>query len=202
VWRAPARRLLLWFALSLPALALVVWLNGPRPNLATVLGRPSFLAAEALALATALAAGYAALCAPIPGEPGWKQLLPLAAAAAWLGFLGKQCWDVYVAIGPRGLALGWDSMCIPAIALGGAVPALLMAALLRRGVGYRLTQSCLCGALAAAALAEAALRLYHPEDAALMVLVWQLGSVALFTALASLAGRIALADTKPAGTNP
>lgn len=45
------------------------------------------------------------------------------------------------------------------------------------------------GTLAAAALANFGLRLFHTADAALMVLVWQFGTVVLFTALAGLWGR-------------
>ncbi|GAC1318226.1 MAG: hypothetical protein NVSMB28_06840 [Collimonas sp.] len=40
--------------------------------------------------------------------------------------------------------------------------------------------------MAAAGLANAALRLFHGEDAALMVIVWQFGSVLLFMAIATL----------------
>jgi len=42
--------------------------------------------------------------------------------------------------------------------------------------------------LAAAAIGNFGLRLFHTQDAALMVLVWQVGSVALLAALAGLTG--------------
>ena len=45
------------------------------------------------------------------------------------------------------------------------------------------------GGLAASALADFGLRLFHTTDASLMVIVWQVGTVALLTALSALLGR-------------
>ena len=45
------------------------------------------------------------------------------------------------------------------------------------------------GGLAAAGLGNFGLRLFHPQDASLMVLFWQFGSVAALTALGALSGR-------------
>jgi len=72
-------------------------------------------------------------------------------------------------------------MCLPAIALGGLMPAIAVVVMLRRSGKFRTIHAYLCGVLGAAALGAAALRLYHMEDAAIMVLVWQLGSVAVFS---------------------
>ncbi len=84
-------------------------------------------------------------------------------------------------------------MCLPAIAIGGLVPALAIVTMLRRGGPFRTTHACLCGALGAAALGAAVLRLYHPEDAAIMVLVWQLGSVAVLSLVAGALSRLFVA---------
>jgi len=48
------------------------------------------------------------------------------------------------------------------------------------------------GGIAAAGLGDFGLRLFHAQDAALMVLVWQVGSVFVFAALAACAGRYVL----------
>lgn len=62
--------------------------------------------------------------------------------------------------------------------------------MLRRGAPFHSRLTIILGTLAAGALANFGLRLLHASDAAtLMVLVWQFGSVALFTALAGLQGR-------------
>lgn len=185
----PGVRLARWLLISLPAVALVAWMFGLRPDLAARLADPGFMMAEGAAMLTALVGTYAALCAGLPDEPGWKLWLPLAPMALWLAVIGRQCLAVLVQVGPHGLRVSSDMMCVPAIAIGGLVPALAIVTMLRRGGHFRTTHACLCGALGAAALGAAALRLYHPEDAAIMVLVWQLGSVAVLSLIAGAIGR-------------
>jgi len=186
----PAVRLTRWLLVSIPATCVVVWYFGPRPDLTTQLADGSFLAEEAAALLTALFGVYAAFCAGHPDQPVWKMWLPLAPMMLWIGELGQQCREVLLRTGPGGLALTMDAMCVPAIALGGLVPAAAIVAMLRRGGHFRATHACFCGALGAAALSAAALRLYHAEDAAIMVIVWQLGSVVLFSLAAGAIGRM------------
>ena len=187
---SPAARLGGWLAVSLPAAAIVTWAFGLRPDMAARLADPRFMVEEGAALLTALAAAYAALCAGLPDQSGWKLWLPLAPMAVWLGVLGRQCIDVALRLGPDGLHVTSDAMCLPAIAMGGLVPAIAISILLRRGGRFRVGHGCVCAGLAAAALGAVALRLYHPQDAAVMVLVWQFGSVALLTLLAGIVGRV------------
>ena len=192
----PAMRLAWWLLISVPAAALVVWVFGLRPDLAARLADRAFLVEEGAAVLTALVGIYAALCAGLPDQPGWKVWLPMAPMALWLGVLGQQCLDVFLRLGPKGLQVTSDAMCLPAIALGGLVPAIAIVVMLRRSGKFRTTHACLCGALGAAALGAAALRLYHMEDAAIMVIVWQLGSVALFSLVAGAISRM-LVDNRP-----
>ena len=192
----PATRLAWWLLISLPATGLVVWFFGPRPDLAARLADRTFLIEEGAALLTALVGIYAALCAGLPDQPDWKVWLPMAPMALWFGVLGQQCLDVFLRQGPGGLQITPDAMCLPAIALGGLVPAVAIAVMLRRSGKFRTTHACLCGALGAAALGATALRLFHMQDAAIMVIVWQLGSVALFSVVAGAIGRMVV-DTKP-----
>jgi hypothetical protein len=185
----PLTRLAWWLLVSVPAAGLVAWAFGLRPDLAARLADRSFLLEEGAALLTAVVGIYAALCAGLPDQPGWKVWLPMAPMALWLGLLGRQCVDVFLRLGPDGLSITSDAMCLPAIILGGLVPAIVIVVMLRRSGKFRTTHACLCGALGAAALSAAALRLYHREDAAVMVIVWQLGSVALFSLLAGAISR-------------
>jgi len=192
----PSVRLGAWLLVSLPAAALVAWGSGLRPDLASRLADPQFLLEEAAALLTALVGAYAALCALLPDQPGWKLWLPLVPLALWLGTLGQQCLEVALRLGPAGLRVTADAMCLPAIALGGLVPTIAIVVLLRRARGFRTTHACFCGALGAAALGATALRLYHPQDAAIMVIVWQLGSVALLSLIAGGIGRVLVRTPK------
>lgn len=194
----PATRLAWWLLISVPAACLVVWAFGLRPDLAERLADRAFLIEQGAALLTALIGIYAALCAGLPDQPGWKVWLPMAPMALWLGVLGQQCLDVFLRLGPEGLSITSDAMCLPAIAMGALVPAIAIVVMLRRGGKFRTTHACLCGALGAAALGAAALRLYHMEDAAVMVIVWQLGSVALFSLVAGWISRM-LVDNRADG---
>lgn len=189
----PWRLLGQWLALSLPVLAAITLAMGPRPDLARVLGQPGFLLAEGLAALTAVVAAYAAFCAGRPDQPGWKLLLPAALAAAWLVELGRQCLLLSATNLAGALVLRLDFACVPAIALTGLVPAIGMAVMLRSSTAFRLTAASLSGALAAAALAEGALRLFHAEPTFVTMLVWQMGSVALFTLAGGAIGRATLA---------
>ncbi|MFP4003194.1 MAG: NrsF family protein [Alphaproteobacteria bacterium] len=181
----PWKRALLWLGWSLPWVAFVVLIMGVRPDLVQKLSDSRFLLEQIAAFAAALLAGFAAFCAVVPGRPRWLLLLPALPIAVWLGSLGQGCIQAWMG---GNLVFGVDWVCFPSIAFVGAVPALLMAFMLRRGAPLYPHLAVALGGLAAAALGNVGLRLFHPIDASLMVLVWQFGSVALMTALAGCIG--------------
>jgi hypothetical protein len=185
----PFWRLIGWLAVSVPVIALMVAAMGMRPDIGVKFAEPVFLTQQLASLATALIAGWAALVTCVPGEPGWKQWTPVAPLTLWVATLGHQCWDEWMRLGLSGMAFHSDLMCLPGIAMTGAVPALAIVLAIRRGA--RLAAPCAVwwGSLAAAALANMALRLFHPQDAALMVIIWQFGSVLLFMTMLSLCQR-------------
>ena len=92
-------------------------------------------------------------------------------------------------MGPEGLRLTPDPACFGYIALIGSLPALVLLLMVRRGVPLAPRWTLALAGLAAAGLGNFALRFFHMQDAALMVLVWQVGAVALLAGLAGLAGR-------------
>jgi hypothetical protein len=91
-----------------------------------------------------------------------------------------------------GLSLQPDWFCFPAILLVGAIPAIVMVAMLRRGAPLAPHLTATLGGLAAAGLANFGLRLFHTQDASLMVLVWQGGTVLVLTIVAGSIGRLFL----------
>jgi hypothetical protein len=184
----PWRRTLVWTAVAVPYLVLIVLAMTPRLDLAAKLGETRFLIEQGAALATAFLAAAAAFSLGVPGLPRWRILLPLPALAVWLGSLGEGCWRAWVQFGAEGLALRPDFICFPAIALAGALPALAMVVMLRRGAPLAPRLAVALGALAAAALGDFGLRLFHPQDASLMVLVWQFGTVAILAMGGGLVG--------------
>lgn len=186
---SPSRRLLSWLAVAVPAAALIVMMMGLRPDIAVRLAEPRFLTQEAAAIATALTAAIAAFYAGIPGTPRWRLFLPLLPFALWSASLGQQCWQEWLSSGPSGMEFRLDAECIPGIAMVGLVPALMILAMIRRGAPLQPRLTVALGILAAAALGDAALRLFHPIDAGLMVLVWQLGTVASLSLVSGVMGR-------------
>ena len=185
----PWTRAAVWTALAAPWIAAIVVVMSVRPDLSAKLADPRFVVEQAATLATGITAAAAAFATTIPGYRRSIVLLPALPLAIWLGSLGQSCLATLVVLGPHGLALrpGW--LCLPAIALTGALPALAMMVMLRRGAPLFPHLSVGLGALAAAGLGNFGLRLFHPQDSSLMVLVWQFGSVFLLTALATCAGR-------------
>lgn len=187
--RSPHARMAIWFAISLVYAAVVAAVMGLRPDIGVKLRDVGFLTEFGAALMTSMLAAAAAFCAGCPGRPIWERFAPLPALALWLGSLSMGCWDNWLTRGPDGLRLTPDFACFPYIVVVAAVPAALILAMIRRGAPIAPVSATMLASLAAASLGAAALRLFHEQDASLMVLVWQVGSVALLTAIGALLGR-------------
>ncbi len=188
----PLRRIWGWLALALGFAGAMVWAIGPRPDLAERLFEARFVLEQGAALLTAIAAALAALALTVPDAPRFWRWVPALPAAAWLGTLGLGCLRDWAQMGPAGLRVTPDPECFVYITLIGSLPLLALVLMLRKGAPMRPSWTLALAALAAAAIGNFALRLFHMQDAALMVLVWQFGAVALITAIAGLCGRSVL----------
>jgi hypothetical protein len=189
---APAVRAAVWFALAIPYVGLVVLVMLPRSDLATKVSEPAYLIEQLAALATGITASLAAFASVVPGSDRRILIMPAFPFALWLGSLGLGCIQSWFQFGAEGLSLHPDWYCFPAIILVGLVPAIAMALMLRRGAPLTPHVSTALGGLAAAGLGNFGLRLFHTQDASLMVLVWQVGTVVVLTIFAGSAGRLLL----------
>lgn len=198
----PWTRAAVWLALAVPYIALVVVVVSPRPDLILMIAEPRFVLEQGAALATGVTAAIAAFASIIPGYGRRLILLPLLPLAVWLGTLGQGCIQTLMTEGLEGLSLQPDWICFPAIVLVGAIPAIAMAVMLRRGAPLTPRLTAALGGLAAAGLGDFGLRLFHPQDASLMVLVWQVGTVMLLTMMAGCAGRYLLNWNSIIGMTP
>jgi hypothetical protein len=144
------------------------------------------------ALVLGLGASVAAFATVVPGHNRKFLALLLIPLAGWLGSAGEGCWRSFVRMGPQALSLEHDLSCFPAIVLLGAFPAIAMAVMLRRGAPLTPHLTTALGALAAAGLGNFFLRVFHPEDVTVMLLVWHVGGVFALSALAAGAGRYLL----------
>lgn len=177
-----------WLSLSLLFVALVVIAASVRADLTLKLSEPRFLIEQGAALLTGIAAAYSAFASTIPGMSRRLLLLPLLPLAVWLGSLGQGCLDAWMRIGPEGLTLHPDWLCFPAILTVGSLPAVAIVIMLRRGAPLSPHLTAVLGGLAAAGMGGFGLRMFHPQDASVMVLVWQVGSVLILAALAGCVG--------------
>jgi len=185
----PVLRTGIWLAVSLPWVAAVVYVMGIRPDLGVQMSDGHWLFEQSAALLTALMAAMAAFCAGVPGRPKWEHYLPLLPLAMWLAALGQGCVQDWLSLGSAGLVVRPDWQCLPGIVFVGLGPAIAMTVMILRGSPIAPMTTTALGALAAGGLAEVGLRLFHQEDASLMVLIWQAGTVFGLSFLAGLFGR-------------
>ena len=187
--RPPLVRAGLWLAFAGLILALVAIGHGVRTDLAARLHEPTFAASIAAALATGILAAMAAFAISLPDRSRWWLLLPLPALAVWIATIGYGCFVDWVSIGPDGIRLGEELPCLALLVLTGVPLAIALAAMLRHAALLRGGAVAMMGGLAVAAITATALSLVHDHDASVMILVWNLGTVALITGAGCLFGR-------------
>jgi hypothetical protein len=184
------QRTLAWLALATGFVAGIVLLMSLRPDLAEQVRDARFWIEQLAALATAILAAHAALALSVPGTSWRVALGPLLPAALWLGSQGVGC--ITALTGSTDVGITGEPQCILLIALTGSLPAVALVAMLRRGLPVRPRLNLALAVLAAAALGNVGLRLFHTQDAALMIFIWQTGSVALLSLVGWLLGQILL----------
>jgi hypothetical protein len=188
----PWLRTALWLGASLGYVAVVaaacVLASGGLPG---SIGPRLVLELSAI-LATAATAAIAAFSSVVPGRDRRFLLLPLVPLGIWLATLGQGCLHDWQAFGSAGLQVRADWDCaLPALILS-ILPAGAMLAMLRRGAPLLPGVSLALGALAAAAIANFGLRIFHAGDVSIQILVWHLGGAALLLIAASQGGHLLL----------
>jgi hypothetical protein len=185
----PLPRTVGWFMVTLIYGALAAFVIGLRADLPQRLSEPRFVVELGAALLTSMMAAAAAYGSGSPGRPLWERFAPFPFLALWLGTLGQGCWQDWMQFGDAGLRIVPDLVCFPIIVGISILPGTLMLVMLRDGAPVAPITTVALGTLAAAALSATVLRLTHVSDVSIMVLVWQIGSVALLTGIAALLGR-------------
>jgi hypothetical protein len=186
----PGLQTIAWLAFAGLVLGLAVGLHGLRPDLAERMTRPHEALQLAASLATGVAAAYAAFQLARPDRPLAWALLPLPPLALWVGSLGAGCLADLARLGSQAFALGTSWGCLGFITLLSLPLSAGMLWAMRRADRLRPTPVLALGGLAAASLCSAGLSVSHHLDAALMVLLWHGGSVAMVVAASALFGRL------------
>jgi hypothetical protein len=187
----PMWRALAFLAAALVIVAIVVGLNGIRHNLDIIMALQWRQVEFAASIATGVLAAIAAFHLAVPGRSAFWGLLPLPAATLWLASLGFGCWSDFVRLGPDGLALGTSWSCLGAIITTSVPLGALLFWMLRFAGPVTSLPVTLFGTLAIAALSAAGLTLYHHLEAAVLVLIWHIGTITLLVA-ASVTSRRAI----------
>ena len=187
--RPPVMRAASWLLLAAVVLTLLAINQGIRPDLAQRLREPTFATGLAAPLLTGVLAAAAAFLLSLPDRSRLWLLLPMPALVLWLSNIGYQCLVQWIDIGPDGVSLGEAARCFATLVLTSLPLSLAMLVMLRYAAPLRPTAVTLTGSLAVAAITATALSLFHTVDATLMILIWNLGTAALFVALAGVFGR-------------
>ena len=187
--RAPVLRAALWLLLPALIFGLLATAHGVRPDLAQHLDQPDFVVGMGASLLTAVLAAVASFMLNLPDRSrGWA-LLPVPTLVLWLTTIGHGCLTRWVDIGPDGMQLGESARCFATVILTSLPLSLAMFIMLRHGSLLRSSTVTLTSSLAVAAITASAMTLFHPLDATVMILIWNLGASALIVGAGSWLGR-------------
>ncbi len=204
----PALRMLFWLLLVAAIAGALAVFGDVAGMWRRLTASPDMTLAVLGSLATAATAAFAAFALSLPDRSRAWALLPLPAAALWLGASGLGCLRAYILPGTHVAAIGETRDCLLFI-VGLSVPlSAALIAMLRRGYSLAPRLTAAVAGLAAAAAAATLLNFFHPFDAAATDLAVHAVAVALVIAAAralgsrilqnSLAGPVTI---PPAGSN-
>jgi len=186
--RPPVTRALSWLLLAALLLAVLAVSQGIRPDLAQRLHGPSFILGVAGASLTGILAAVAAFMLSLPDRSRFYLLLPAPALVLWLSTIGYQCLTNWVSLEPNGIRLGETARCFATLVLTSLPLSLAMVVMLRYAAPLRPMSVTLTGSLAVASITATALSLFHDLDATVMILMWNLGTAALFVGIGGALG--------------
>ena len=180
--RPPLVRAALWLGLAAVVFVLLGMLLGHAPDEAGNSGLAARIGLAA-SLLTGVLAAIAAVHVALPDRsPAWA-LLPLPSFVVWFAAVGYGCLTDWVGVGPGGLMWGMTAQCVAMAAVVGLPLGLAMLSMLRRARPLRPGLAAATAGLAVAALSATAHTLFHGADASVIVLILNLGPVALIAGL-------------------
>jgi hypothetical protein len=187
--RPPVTRAACWLLLAALVVALLAVSQGIRPDLAQRLPDPAFAAGMAGAALTGVLAAIAAFFVSLPDRSRLWLILPVPAVTIWLSNIGYQCLTEWISMAPNGVSLGETTRCLATLVLTSLPLSLAMLVMLRYAAPLRPTAVTFMGSLSVAAITATALSLFHTADATLMIIMFNVGTAAMFVGLGSLFGR-------------
>ncbi len=114
-----------------------------------------------------------------------------AGRVGWISTIGYGCLTNWVKIGPDGLSPGETARCFATLVLTGVPLSLTLLIMLRHVARLAPAPVAMAASLAVSAMTAVALSLYHPLDATVMILMWNIGlTVILLIGSASYGSRL------------
>lgn len=187
--RAPAARAAGWIVIAAAVVALIGIAHGVRTDLGEQIRRPAYLVVLLASLGTGVLAAISAFFVTLPDRSWRWGMLPIPALLLWMGSVGYQCLTHWVTVDAAGVHAGETLRCLATALLVSLPLSLALSLMLRNGAMLRPIAAQLTSGLAVAGFAAAALWLFHPLDASVMVLAWSLATMALALAAAATAAR-------------
>lgn len=186
LWRAAG-----WLSFAALLLVSIAVADGLRPDLALKLHEHVFMTGIAAAAATGILAAVGAFVASVPGRSLRWVLLPAPALLIWISTIGYGCLTNWIEIGPDGLSLGETARCFSTLVLTSVPLSLVLLIMLRHVARLAPAPVAVAGGLAISAITAVALSLFHPVDATVMILAWNIGlTVVLLIGSASYGSRL------------
>lgn len=187
--RPPVLRAALWVLLATALIALLAALRDLRADMDVMSRDPAYWVQLAGAWLTGATATLAAFEISLPDRSRAWLLLPVPSTLMWLSGFAIGCLAHWIAI-PSGAPVAQDSMrCLQTIVMASVPMAVVLWLMLRRARPLRPSSTALLAALAVAAFADTAHLLIHVVEASLLVLLVNLGPVAIIVAALSIFGR-------------
>jgi hypothetical protein len=183
--RPPVLRAIGWLVFATAIVALLAVSHGLRQDIGVRLQQPAFVTGIGASVLTAVLAAVAAFIVSLPDRSRAWLLLPAPALGLWISTISYQCLTDWVTVQPDGVRLGEAVDCFATLVLTSVPLWLAMLLMLRHVALLRSAAAAVAASLAVAAVASTALSLFHPLDASAMILLWNLGTAALFVGLGS-----------------
>src|SRR5262249_45956221 len=119
-----------WLTIALPSALLVMVTMTAHGDWASRLLLPRVIGEEGFALTTGVLAAVAAFVSVVPGSNRKVLLLPLVPLLLWLGGLGQGSVREWLQLTSQGFSMRSEWVCLPAMIMAGAVPAIAMTVML------------------------------------------------------------------------
>jgi hypothetical protein len=185
----PWRRAAMWLVGAAVYIGLLAMMMTSSADVSANSDAWRFLLPQVAAITVSGAAAAAAFASIVPGASSRVLLWPSVAVALWIGILLVGSVQEWQTTGAAGLAPQREWLCVAMIGVGGALPALAMARMLRDGAPLTPRVTSALVALAAAALANVGACISHPHPSSAVVLLWHGTAVASLVAVSAWAGR-------------